>query len=296
VSAAISKYIYIFLHPYFDPEKFLLKYSQTELVGSKDEIRHPLIRQALKRVEVCGLDINSIADIPGGTGLGSSSSFTVALLHALYAQTGVFVTHEQLAREACEIEIDELENPIGKQDQYAAAFGGLNKITFLPTGEVNVEPIALTAARRDDFHQHLMIFNTGQSRSANDVLAEQSNAVKSKTSPSRDYLRGMAALVDPFVAALVQGDFSACGGLLDEGWQQKRRLTAGISNALIDESYARGLSNGAIGGKLLGAGGGGYLLFVVKPEDRDRLRAAMAPLRELDFRFDAHGSSIVFVD
>jgi D-glycero-alpha-D-manno-heptose-7-phosphate kinase len=295
VSASIAKYVYIFLHPYFDPAMTLVKYSQTELVRDIADIRHPLIRQALMRMDLPGLDINSIADIPAGTGLGSSSSFTVALLHALYAQSGVFVTHERLAREACEIEINELKNPIGKQDQYAAAYGGLNKITFLTNGEVKVEPIALGTERREAFHQHLMIFYTGQSRSASELLETQSKAVSTKPQ-SRDFLRAMAALCDPFVAALVSGDLADCGKLLDEGWQRKRQLTAGISNPLVDEAYARGLQHGALGGKLLGAGGGGFLLFVVRPEDRNRLRAGMAPLRELDFTFDAHGSSIIFVD
>jgi len=141
-----------------------------------------------------------------------------------------------------------------------------------------------------------MIFYTGQSRDANSVLLEQSNSVKKPSSPSRDYLRAMAALVDPFVSALVSGDLADCGRLLDEGWQRKRQLTAGISNAMVDEAYALGRANGGIGGKLLGAGGGGYMLFVVRPQDRDRLRAAMAPLRELQFKFDVHGSGIIFVD
>jgi D-glycero-alpha-D-manno-heptose-7-phosphate kinase len=295
ISTSIAKYVYIFVHPYLDPATTLVKYSQTEMVQDVRQIRHPLVRQALLRVGLSGLDINSIADIPGGTGLGSSSSFTVALLHALYAQRGVFVDHERLAREACEIEIEELGAPIGKQDQYAAAYGGLNKITFLGGGDVKVEPIALTNARREEFHRHLMIFYTGQSRDANSVLLEQNNAVKTPSSPTRHYLRAMAGLVDPFVAALVNGDLGDCGKLLDEGWQRKRQLTAGISNAAVDEAYALGRANGAIGGKLLGAGGGGYILFVVRPEDRDRLREAMH-LRELEFKFDVHGSGIIFVD
>src|SRR4051812_24130013 len=213
VSVAIAKYIYIFTHPYFDPSRMLVKYSQTELVENVADLKHPLVRRALQRTGLSGLDIVSIADIPGGTGLGSSSSFTVALLHALYAQRGVFVNHERLAREACEIEIEDLGAPIGKQDQYAAAYGGLNKITLLGSGDVKVEPIALTNTRREDFHQHLMIFYTGQSRDANAVLQQQNNAVKTKSSPSRDYLRAMAALVDPFVSTLVSGDLADCGRL-----------------------------------------------------------------------------------
>lgn len=295
ISASITKYVYIFLHPYYDPATHLIKYSQAELVHSIEEIRHPLVRQALRRVDLPGLDINSIADIPGGTGLGSSSAFTVALLHALYAQSGTFVSHERLAREACEIEIEELGGPIGKQDQYAAAFGGLNKITFFPNGDVRVEPVSLGAERHAEFTDHLMIFFTGQSRSASAVLANQSASVKS-SSQSRDYLRGMRDLVDPFVGALADGNFEDCGALLDEGWHRKRQLTAGISNPTIDDAYDRAKKAGAIGGKVLGAGGGGYILFVVKPEDREKLRAAMTPLRELDVKLDSHGSQIIFVD
>jgi len=296
VSVAIAKYIYIFAHPYFDPSKTLVKYSQTELVENVADLKHPLVRRALQRTGLSGLDIVSIADIPGGTGLGSSSSFTVALLHALYAQRGVFVDHESLAREASEIEIEDLGAPIGKQDQYAAAYGGINKITFIKGGDVKVEPVALTAERRNLFHDHLMIFYTGQSRDANVVLQQQSNALKTKASPSREYMRGMVALVDPFVSALVGGNFADCGKLLDEGWQRKRQLTPGITNSAIDDAYAAGRANGAIGGKLLGAGGGGYLLFIVPPEKRAQLKAAMAPLKELEFGFDLHGSSIIFVD
>jgi len=296
VSVAIAKYIYIFAHPYFDPSKTLVKYSQTELVENVADLKHPLVRRALQRTGLSGLDIVSIADIPGGTGLGSSSSFTVALLHALYAQRGVFVDHESLAREASEIEIEDLGAPIGKQDQYAAAYGGINKITFIKGGDVKVEPVALTAERRNLFHDHLMIFYTGQSRDANVVLQQQSNALKTKASPSREYMRGMVALVDPFVSALVGGNFADCGKLLDEGWQRKRQLTPGITNSAIDDAYAAGRANGAIGGKLLGAGGGGYLLFIVPPEKRAGLKATMSPLKELGFGFDLNGSSIIFVD
>jgi D-glycero-alpha-D-manno-heptose-7-phosphate kinase len=295
VSASIAKYVYIFLHAYFDPETTLVKYSRTEMVQRIADIKHPIVRAALSRMKLPGLDINSIADIPAGTGLGSSSSFTVCLLHALYAQSGVFVSHERLAAEACEIEIDELKSPIGKQDQYAAAYGGLNKFTFLPGGQVNVEPIALTGERLKLFRDHLMMFYTGQARSANDVLESQTKAVSTRPQ-SREFLRGMAGLVDPFVAALVGGDLEDCGRLLDEGWQRKRQLTEGITNAAIDDAYERGRANGAIGGKLLGAGGGGFLLFTAKPEDREKVRRAMAPLRELDFELDSHGSSIIFVD
>jgi len=295
ISAAVAKYLYIFLHPYFDPTKHLIKYSRTELVDSIDEIEHPLVRHALKRVDLPGLDINAIADIPAGTGLGSSSSFTVGLLHALYGQAGKFVSKEQLAAEASHIEIVELREPIGRQDQYAAAYGGFNKFTFLPHGMVKVEPIPLSREAITRFHAHIMVFYTGQSRDARTVLQNQ---VKYLTSMAekRTYLRAMRDMTDPFLAALIASDMQACGEILHEGWQKKKELSDGISNEMIDLHYEAARATGAIGGKLLGAGGGGFLLFIVNPEKRDELRQRLLPMKELEFSFDFFGSSIIFVE
>lgn len=295
VSATIAKYVYIFLHPYFDERKYLIKYSKTELVDNIDDIQHPLVRCALKRVALPGLDINAIADIPAGTGLGSSSSFTVGLLHALYAQAGKFVGKEQLAAEASHIEIVELGEPIGKQDQYAAAYGGFNKITFLPTGMVKVEPIPLSRDAIRRFRQHIMVFYTGRSRDARSVLKDQANYVASM-SEKRGYLRSMRDLTDPFLAALIASDMRNCGEILHEGWEKKKKLTDLISNEFIDGYYDKALNAGAIGGKLLGAGSGGFLLFIVPPDRRDDVRLMMAPMKELDFDFDFFGSSVIFVE
>jgi len=295
ISVTIAKYVYFFLHPYHDETKHLIKYSRTELVESIEAIQHPLVRCALKRVDLPGLDINAIADIPAGTGLGSSSSFAVGLLHALYAQAGKFVSKEQLASEASHIEMVELGEPIGKQDQYAAAYGGFNKITFLPTGMVKVEPIPLGRDAIDQFRRHIMIFYTGQSRNARTVLRDQMKYLTSMAE-KRLYLRSMRDLTDPFLAALICGDMRTCGEILHESWQKKKELADGISNESIDRYYETALATGAIGGKLLGAGGGGFLLFIVDLDKRESLRRAMAPLKELDFNFDFFGSSIIFVE
>jgi D-glycero-alpha-D-manno-heptose-7-phosphate kinase len=295
VSVTITKYIYFFLHPYYDETKNLIKYSKTELVERSTDVAHPLVRCALKRFDLPGLDINSIADIPAGTGLGSSSSFIVGLLHALYTQSGRFVGKEQLASEASHIEIVELNEPIGKQDQYAAAYGGLNRITFFPGGLVKMEPIPLSADAIDRFRKHIMVFYSGQSRDARTVLQDQIKYLTTM-SAKRVFLRSMRDLTGPFINSLMSGDFSTSGEILHEGWQKKKELSSRISNDAIDEYYDTAMASGAWGGKLLGAGGGGFLLFIVDLDKRELLRKAMAPLKELDFNFDFFGSSIIFVD
>lgn len=293
LSVAIKKYMYIFLHPYFD-EKFLLKYSQTELVENVDQVLHPIIRCALRKFSFKGLDINSIADIPSGTGLGSSSAFTVGLLHALYAQAGMFVSKERLAAEACQIEIEELREPIGKQDQYASAFGGINRITFLPNESVVVEPVSLTRECYLKFKESLIMFYTGQSRNARSVLADQLSNV-TQEADKRLFLKEMTELVDPFLDAVVRSDAVEYGRLLSAGWLRKMKLSNLISSDEINYWYERAMTSGAIGGKLLGAGGGGFLLFVVPPDAKASVRRALDGLREVAFDFDFAGTHIVHI-
>jgi D-glycero-alpha-D-manno-heptose-7-phosphate kinase len=290
ISATINMYMYIFLHPHFEG-RFLIKYSKTELVDSVDEIQHPLVRQALRRFQLPGLDINSISDIPAGTGLGSSSSFTVGLLNALYAQNGQVASKGLLADEACRIEIDEVGEPIGKQDQYAAAYGGLNRITFLSNGSVNVEPLPLSASRLKEFREHLIVFYTGSSRNTREILSDQLGDLNK--SPMRENLAQMVEMVMPFQKALLSGDFAEAGRILDEGWNMKRQLSKHISNQDIDHWYKVGLENGGWGGKLLGAGGGGFLLFIAPPDSHADLRCAMTPLKELKFEFEQFGSQLI---
>ena len=293
VSIAVSKYMYIFLHPYFE-EKFLLKYSQTELVDQVELVQHPIIKAALRRFLFTALDINSIADIPSGTGLGSSSAFTVGLLHALYAQNGMYVSKERLAREACEIEIDELNEPIGKQDQYASSYGGLNKISFHANGTVHVEPIPLGSRRISELRDHLLVFYTGMRRNARTVLSDQNDNLRN-ASHKLGLLGEMASMVDPFIKGLSEGDFQACGQLLKEGWERKQRLSALVAEDAISAYYRRAIDRGAYGGKLLGAGGGGFLLFMAPPDSHTAIRSELNELRELDFGFDFDGSRIIHV-
>ena len=294
ISVTVNKYMYIMLHPYFS-EKFLIKYSTTELVDTVEQVKHPIVQAALRRFSFNGLDINSIADIPSGTGLGSSSAFTVGLLHALYAQAGMFVGKERLADEACQIEIEELKEPIGKQDQYAAAYGGLNRITFQPSGHVDVEPVPLGRQGMRDFRDNLLVFYTGQTRDARSVLADQNDNL-SRKQDKRGFLSDMVAMVDPFVDSLVAGDYDGCGRVLGEAWAMKKRMSSLIANESIDGYYDRALANGATGGKLLGAGGGGFLLFMAPPDAHARVRAALADLKEVDFEFDFAGSRIIYVE
>ena len=293
VSTAIDQYMYIFVHPFFD-EKIQVKYSKTELVDRIEDIQHPIVREILKKFELTGVDINSIADIPAGTGLGSSSSFTVGLLHALYAYLSVYVSKERLAREACEIEIDRLHDPIGKQDQYAAAHGGLNFITFFPNGSVNVEPILVPPDAQARLADNLVLFYLGVSRSAGSVLTDQKQRLISDPK-ARLNLVQMTALAQQLRGSLVQGAVDDVGLILDESWQRKRQLSPLISNGEIDYYYAAGIKSGALGGKLLGAGGGGFLLFYCPVEHQERLKESLSPLQTVKFSFDNFGTKVVYV-
>jgi D-glycero-alpha-D-manno-heptose-7-phosphate kinase len=293
LSTTIDKYMYISTHKYFDDTKITAKYSVTELVTGAKQLKHPTIRESLIRFGIDGaIEISSIADIPAGTGLGSSSTFTVALLHNLHARQGRYATKEMLAAGACEIEIETLREPIGKQDQYAAAYGGLNVFTFLPTGQVTVEPILLTAARQRDFTDSLLLYYTGTSRPASSILAEQrSNMVHAD---KRAVLAKMVDLVWKGREALYTGDIDTLGRLLHQSWLWKRELATNISSAEIDAIYAHAISHGATGGKILGAGGGGFLLLICDKAKQDGLRRAMSALREIPFNLENQGSQVIY--
>lgn len=292
LSTSINKYMYLSIHPYFDEEKTLLKYSENELVNGPSEIRHTIFRQVLTDMQVHGVEISSTADVPGGTGLGSSSTFTVGLLHTLFCYQGKYVSKGKLAELACQVEIEKLGNPIGKQDQYAAAYGGLNFIRFNRDGSVTVEPVMMPVEAYRQLERSLMMFYTGQTRSANPILAEQKENIREAEKAAN--LREMCALAEQMRESLLKGDLSAFGNILDEGWQLKKELAGGISNPEIDGLYRLALEHGASGGKLLGAGGGGFLLFYC-PEDRQaELRRAL-PLKPFDFRFERDGASVVYI-
>lgn len=293
LSAAINKSMYIFVHKHFT-DKIQVKYSKTEIVDSIDEIAHPIVREVLRMFGLRAIDINSIADIPAGTGLGSSSSFTVGLFHALYTSIGETVSPDRLAREACEIEINILGEPIGKQDQYAAAFGGLNMITFYPDEQVKVKPLLIDESCLKQLEENLLMFYTGITRHASHVLTAQKESLKS-SSTNFKITEEMAALANIMHCDILNGNIHTFGSLMNEGWKLKSSLNNDITNSVIDEIYDLAIKNGAEGGKLLGAGGGGFLLFYCKKENQEKLRRALGA-KEMDFGFEKEGSKVVFND
>jgi len=292
LSTTLNKYMYISIHPYFDPDKIALKYSQTEIVDNIDEINHKIFRSALQQFNLSGVEISSTADIPSGTGLGSSSSFTVGLLNALNVYTGKYSSKGKLAENACDIEINRLGSPIGKQDQYAASFGGLNFIRFMQNGETVVEPVLAKKHTLEKLERNLIMLYTGDVRNANTILAEQAGNMS-----KRDKVEGliqMCKLTYELRRAIETDDLDAFGEILDANWQIKKELANGISNPMINKYYDTAIANGAKGGKLLGAGGGGFLLFYCEEERQKDVKKALG-LQELPFEFEHYGTSVIFV-
>lgn len=293
VSTTIDKYMYIMIHPYFH-DKIRIKYSKTEDVNRIEEIQHPLVRECLKVVGTKrGIEIASIADVPSGTGVGSSSTFTVCLLHALHAYEAKSPTKEKLAREACQIEIGRIEEPIGKQDQYAASYGGMNYVRFNQDETVFVEPLVCRQEVKESLERNLLMFYVGGERKSSQILREQKKNMRQNE--KYEILKKMVRLAEDARDSLNGGAIRNLGKILDEGWALKKKLASGISNPLLDEYYERALKAGAGGGKLLGAGGGGFFLFYCDPEYQNDLREALN-LRELRFKFDNEGSKIVYID
>lgn len=291
LSTTIDKYIYIAIHPYFYDNKIQLKYSKTELVSEIGEINHPIFRAVLNMYNLTGVDINSIADVPSGTGLGSSSSFTVGLLNAIKAYQSRVASAEILAKNACHIEIDLLGGPIGKQDQYAAAYGGFNFITFYPDESVNVEKIIMDSQKKRELEKNLIMIYTGDVRSANHILEKQNEEILHNG--KFDSQRNIVKLAYDLKEALINNKIDDFGRILNEGWLLKKSLTKSISNPLVDGIYEKGIKSGAIGGKLLGAGGGGFILFYCPQEKQEFFRMSMRSYRELKFNFDNFGSKII---
>ncbi len=294
VSTAINQFVYITVNPKFD-DRIRVSYSRTEEARSVDRIKHPLVREALRLLGIAGgVEITSVADIPGkGSGLGSSSSFTVGLLHALHAYAERHAGAEQLAREACQIEIERCGEPIGKQDQYAAAFGGLNFIEFDSNDAVRVEPIICRRETIHELQEHILVFYTGITRSASAILKKQ-QAVLSSQRKMQNVTRRMVELAHTLRTELQQNRAASFGEIIHEGWMLKRSLGENISSAAIDDWYAQARKAGAVGGKLLGAGTGGFLMFYAPPERHDAISAALK-LRRMVFRFEPQGSRIIFV-
>jgi D-glycero-alpha-D-manno-heptose-7-phosphate kinase len=293
ISTSIDKYMYVTIHPTFREKGIVLKYSKIENVGSIDEIDHNIFKQCLNDFKLNGVEISSVADVPAGTGLGSSSTFTVGLLHSLYAYANKYVSKERLANEACEVEIDKLREPIGKQDQYAAACGGLNYIAFNRDGTVSVEPIVM---RRDSYKKiegNLMMFYTGDVRSASAILKEQSKNI-SHGDKEKAMIK-MCDITKKLKVELEKNNVDYLGEALHDNWLIKRTLASSISNPDIDKWYETAIKNGAIGGKLLGAGGGGFLLFYVPIDKQKSVRESLGELDEIEFGFDWQGSTIIYI-
>jgi D-glycero-alpha-D-manno-heptose-7-phosphate kinase len=295
INSAIDKFVYIIVKERFD-EKIYINYSKKECVDYVDEIKHELVREAMKITGIeKGVEITTLADIPSqGSGLGSSSSITVGLLHAFYTYQNVLVTAEQLAKEACQIEIDMLGKPIGKQDQYAAAFGGVNQLVFRSDGEVENITIKLDNCVLRRFSSALLLYFTGMTRSADTILSKQKKNFSKQD--KFETMCEMVSLVKPFIEALKEGNIETCGLILDQNWQLKQKMAAGISNCQIQAMYEKAKKAGAIGGKIAGAGGGGFLILVVSRERQNAVFEAMADYREMPFMLERSGSKVIFED
>jgi D-glycero-alpha-D-manno-heptose-7-phosphate kinase len=292
LSTAINKYMYISVMDRFGGT-YRIGYSKTELVDRADQIQHPIVRECLAMLQVRGgLEIVSMANLPAESGVGSSSSFTVGLLHALHAMQGRLVTAERLASEACAIEIERLGEPIGKQDQFIAAYGGLQFIQFHPDGHVCVDPVICSPETRRELNRRLLVFYAGGTRAARDILARQSSNTANHLSTVAKICEIAHQLRDVLTAGR---DLNEFGHLLHRSWELKKTLETGISNGRIDQLYESAMRAGALGGKLLGAGGGGFLLFYCEPHLQDRLRSELHELAELPFSFDMEGSKVIHV-
>jgi D-glycero-alpha-D-manno-heptose-7-phosphate kinase len=284
--------MYVTIHRRFEPT-IRVSYSRTELASTLDEVQHELVRETMRQAEIDEpLEITTIGDVPAGTGMGSSSSLTVGLLNALYAYRHRVVSPEQLAHQACRIEIETLKKPIGRQDQYAAAFGGLNYIRFNADESVDVQPVPCCVETLTELEQRSLLLYTGQTRDANRILQDQSSG----TADGFDVLRQMRDLAEKMRRELTDGgDLDHFAAFLHEGWELKRSLGFGISNEKIDGWYDSARKAGALGGKLLGAGGGGFLYVIAPPWRHRAIREALKRPQEIPFRFARHGSRNIFI-
>lgn len=294
ISAAIDKYVYITLHQTFF-EDLIIKYSQLERVRKLEDIQHPLIREALRLADqdASYLEITSMSDIPAGTGLGSSGSFLTALLHALHVHTKAVLPKQELAEQACHIELDRLKEPIGKQDQYIAAFGGITCFDFRTDGSVGVTPLKISPETLANLEDNLVLFYTGYTRSASEILRDQDTKSKTGDSAMIQNLHFVKQLGLESKQAFESGDLRKFAEIMQVHWEHKKRRSNSMSNGMIDEWYELARKNGALGGKLIGAGGGGFLMFYT--EDKTKLRHAMreAGVREVRVRFDFQGTTLV---
>lgn len=292
LSSTIDKYVYLCVNRRFD-QKIRIGYNKTEIVSEVDHIQHPLVREALKMFHITGgIEIVSLADIPAdGTGLGSSSSFTVGLLNALNKYSGKDATPEELAHIACEIEIKKCNGILGKQDQYTAAYGGFNLIEFHSDESVKVKPLQIDQKFKEYLNEHCMFFYTGIGRKASLILEKVSESLKNQDSIIKQ--REMVCLVDEMYCAIANESVEKIASLLDKNWQLKKTISSSVSGHAFDEIYDLACSNGALGGKLLGAGGGGFFVFIVPPSRQQTVRNALNQLEEIDINFIDNGSQVI---
>jgi D-glycero-alpha-D-manno-heptose-7-phosphate kinase len=292
LSVGVNHHMYITVSPRFE-HTTRVAYSRVEVADRIDEIEHTIAREALRMTGLGEhLEITTVGDVPAGTGMGSSSSLAVGLLNALYAYKGQVTSPGALAERACEIEIDILNKPIGRQDQYAAAYGGVNYIRFNSDHTVDVEPVPTAPAFLDQLERHIILLYTAQQRDADTILKKQSEGSRDKMSVLRE-MRDLAGELRRTMGG--QGNLEDFGRILHEGWELKRSLGFGISNAGVDEWYQAARANGAMGGKLLGAGGGGFLLIMAPPDRHEAIREAVGRPREIDFRIDRRGSRVIYI-
>ena len=295
LSAALDMHVYITVNKKFD-DKIRVVYNGNELVDNVDELKHNIIREALKLTGLTkGIEVIYMADIPlstAGIGLASSSALAVGVLNALHAYKGEYVTQEVLAKEACQIEIDLLGQRIGIQDQYAVSYGGFKRYRFLNDGTVNITPLIIDGKTRNSLYNNIMLFFTGNTRDSRKILSEQSDNIENK----RKMLDDLVLTVDKVYEELNKNNIDIVGSELNRTWQIKKSLSSGISNELIDNMYNAAINAGAIGGKILGAGGGGFMLLYVKDENKAKVREVLKDYREVPFKVDSEGSRIIFVD
>ena len=292
VSTTIDKYTYITIAKSFHKNLAILKYSTVEVVDNLDFIRHPIFREVLQKYDIKGAEITSTSDIPSGTGLGSSSTFSVGLINAVRTIKELPVTKQILAEEACDIEINKLESPIGKQDQYAAAYGGFNFIRFNKDDSVEIEPIILSSDDKKKMSDNLLLFYLGGTRSASKLLKQYNDNTPEIAAKKNELSNMTVRLKDE----LTSGNIDYLGKCLNASWKIKKTLSDDVSNSTIDDVYNTAMNNGASGGKLLGAGGNGFMLFYVEKDNQRSVRNALSDYREMVFNFDEDGSKVVFND
>jgi D-glycero-alpha-D-manno-heptose-7-phosphate kinase len=293
LSSSINKYLYLSGHEYFYENKMLIKYSQTEEVSSYNDIKHNIIREVFKEFSIKCIDFNSTADIPGGTGMGSSSTFTSGLIKLCCEYTQRNLSNSEIAEMACDIEINRLGEPIGKQDQFAASIGGLNLIEFNQNGSTKVTPLTLPLKQKSELESNLYLFYTGIKRSASEILKVQNDNLD-KVNDTSEHMIEMKNMAYELFNELSIGNNDSMGYYLDLGWQKKRLLAKGISDKSIDDLYMQAIKYGATGGKLLGAGGGGFLLFYCPPQSKDSFLKNFTTLRHIPFKFEKSGTTTLF--